>query len=76
MESLGFHRELEYCTTIGMRWSRKCKVPPEEEESKKVEQIPGNKMKQVQKDCCDRSEIAEETKPEDGVRKRVEKGMG
>lgn len=26
------------------------------------------------KDCCDRSEIAEETKPKDGVRKRVEKG--
>lgn len=27
-------------------------------------------MKQVQNDCCDRSEIAEETKPKDGVRKR------
>lgn len=32
-------------------------------------------MKQAQQDCCDRSEVAEETEPKQGVRKRVEKGM-
>lgn len=32
-------------------------------------------MKQAQQDCCDRSEVAEETEPKHGVRKRVEKGM-
>lgn len=32
-------------------------------------------MKQDEKYYCDRSEIAEETKPKHGVRKRVENGM-
>lgn len=47
----------------------------EETESKKLEHILGNDMKQAQQDCCDRSEVAEETEPKHGVRKRVEKGM-
>lgn len=72
----GFIKNWDVVQPLGWAGLESWKFPPEEEENKELEQMLGNEMKQAQKDCCGRSEIAEETKPKDGVRKRVEKGMG